>query len=45
MTGISEMRDTFGFTGEGVKIGVIDYPFANSSEIDYFNRDTFALYH
>ena len=45
VTGISEMRDTFGFTGEGVKIGVIDYPFANSSEIDYFNRDTFALYH
>lgn len=45
VTGISEMRDTFGFTGSGIKIGIIDYPFANSSEIDYFNGDTFALYH
>lgn len=45
VTGISEMRDTFGFTGSGIKIGIIDYPFANSSEIDYFNEDTFALYY
>lgn len=45
VTGISKMRDTFGFTGSGIKIGIIDYPFANSSEIDYFNGDTFALYH
>lgn len=45
VTGISEMRDTFGFTGSGIKIGIIDYPFANSSEIDYFNDDTFVLYY
>lgn len=45
VTGISEMRDTFGFTGSGIKIGIIDYPFANSSEIDYFYDDTFVLYY
>lgn len=45
MTGVSTMRDNYGFTGEGVKIGVIDYPFAKSDEIDYFKDDTFALYY
>lgn len=45
VTGISEMRDAFGFTGSGIKIGIIDYPFANSSEIDYFYDDTFVLYY
>ncbi|MCD8026360.1 MAG: S8 family serine peptidase [Clostridiales bacterium] len=39
------MRDVFGYTGEGVKIGIIDYPFASSSEIDYFQNDTFELYY
>lgn len=45
MTGIETMRDTYNFTGEGVKIGMLDYPFANSDEIDYFGEDTIQLYH
>lgn len=40
MTGIEYMRDTLGYTGEGLNIGIIDFPFANSSTIDYFNQDT-----
>lgn len=44
-TGIDTMRDVFGYSGEGVKVGIIDFPFANSSEIDYFNDDTFQVYY
>lgn len=39
MTDIDYMRDTLGYTGENVKIGIYDSTFANSNSIDYFNTD------
>lgn len=35
MTGIDYMRDVLGYTGEDVKVGIIDGWFALSNEIDY----------
>ena len=45
MTGIDYLRDELGYTGEGIKIGMIDFPFANASTIDYFSDDTIQEYH
>lgn len=45
VTGLDTMRDVLGYTGDGIKIGIIDYPFAVSDEIDYFINDPFELYY
>jgi hypothetical protein len=45
VTGIDTMRDVLGYSGNGIKIGIIDYPFAVSNEIDYFINDPFELYY
>ena len=45
VTGIDTLRDVFGYTGSGIKIGIIDYPFANSSDIDYFSDNAFEIYY
>ena len=45
VTGLDTMRDVLGYTGNGIKIGIIDYPFAVSDEIDYFINDPFEFYY
>ena len=45
VTGLDTMRDILGYSGNGIKVGIIDYPFAVSNEIDYFINNPFELYY
>lgn len=44
MTGIDALRDDYGFTGDGIKVGIFDKHFSKLSLVDYIADDTIQGY-